>query len=89
MQLDWRFFSQMHRLWVPFAATIPYLFAVNVLRIAAILVYAISITGEVDQDAARQAAVETFHSNAGWVIYSLAFGPYLWAVYLWADKRRG
>lgn len=85
--LDWRFFSRQDKLWLPFSATIPYLFAVNVLRIAAILVYALLITGEVGQDAARQAAVETFHSNAGWIIYSLAFGPYLSAVYWWARRN--
>jgi exosortase/archaeosortase family protein len=84
--LDWRFFSRLDKLWLPFAATVPYLFGVNVLRIAAIFVYALLIGGEVDQDAARQAAVETFHSNAGWVIYSLAFGPYLSAVYWWARR---
>ncbi|VTU01639.1 : Exosortase_EpsH [Gemmataceae bacterium] len=85
--LDWRFFSRTNKLWLPFVATIPYLFLVNVLRIAAILVYALLIRGEVDQDAARQAAVETFHSNAGWVVYSLAFGPYLLAVYWWARRK--
>jgi exosortase/archaeosortase family protein len=86
--LDWRFFSRTNKLWLPFVATIPYLFIVNVLRIAAILVYALLIGGEVDQNAARQAAVEMFHSNAGWVIYSLAFGPYLWSVYWLARRKR-
>lgn len=85
--LDWRFFSRTDKLWLPFLATIPYLFTINVLRIAAVLMYAILIAGEVDQDAARQVAVETFHSNAGWVIYSLAFGPYLSAVYWWARRK--
>jgi exosortase/archaeosortase family protein len=85
--LDWREFSSARRLWVPFLAAIPYLFTVNVLRISGILVYALLIAGEVDQAGARHAAVEMFHSNAGWVIYSLAFGPYLSVVYWWARRK--
>lgn len=86
--LDWRFFSRADKLWLPFLATIPYLFMVNVLRIAGILVYALSIAGPEGVDAASNAAVETFHSHIGWIIYSLAFGPYLWAVYRWVERRK-
>lgn len=87
---DWRLFSsRARRLWVPFAAALPYLFAVNVLRISAIFLYALLVAGEVGHEAARNAAVESFHSNAGWVVYAVAFGPYLWAVYRWAGRRGG
>ncbi len=85
---DWREFCGARRLWLPFVATIPYLFVVNVLRIAGILLYALSVVGAKGADAASNAAVETFHSHVGWVIYSLAFGPYLWAVYRSVARHR-
>ena len=84
---DWRFFGRTRGLWMPFVATIPYVFTINVMRIAAIFLYAVLVASDAGQDAARQAAVEMFHSNAGWVIYSLAFGPYLSAVYWWMRRR--
>lgn len=85
--LDWRTFSRAGRLWVAFAATIPYLFAVNVLRIAGILLYALSVVGDAGADTASKAAIDTFHSHIGWVVYSVAFGPYLWIIYRWAERK--
>jgi exosortase/archaeosortase family protein len=86
--LDWQQFARRRRLWLPFLATLPYLFVVNVLRITGVLFYALSIVVADGQDAASDAAIGTFHSHIGWVLYSLAFGPYLWTVYKSAENCR-
>lgn len=86
--LDWEQFARRRRLWLPFLATLPYLFVVNVLRITGVLLYALGIVVTEGNDAASNAAIGTFHSHIGWVLYSLAFGPYLWAVYKSAENRR-
>lgn len=82
--LDWRLFSKTRHLWAAFLLTVPFILGVNALRIAGLFLYAVWIVREHGRTQAVWATIEAFHSNIGWVLYSLAFAVFLPLVYRWA-----
>lgn len=82
--LDWPLFSKVRHLWAIYLLTVPFVLAVNALRIAGLFIYAVWNVREYGRTQAIWATIEAFHSNIGWVIYSLAFALFLPLVYRWA-----
>lgn len=80
---DWPFFSRAKRLWPIYLATIFFVFLVNIVRITGIFLYAVGMVSESGRTAAVHGAVEAFHSNIGWIMYSVAFGIALPFAYKW------
>lgn len=82
---DWPLFSKVKRLWAIYLVTIPFVLTANVVRITGILIYA-KVQAGLNRTAVSAATVEMFHSNIGWVTYSVAFALFLPLVYRWARR---
>ncbi len=82
--LDWKLFSKVRHLWAAFVLTIPFVLVMNAMRIAGLFLYAEWNVWRHGRTQAVWATIEAFHSNVGWVVYSLAFALLLPLVYRWA-----
>jgi exosortase/archaeosortase family protein len=82
--IDWKMFSKVRHLWVAFVLTVPFVLVVNSFRIAGLFLYAEWNVLRYGRTQAVTATIEAFHSNIGWVIYTVAFAIYLPMVYRWA-----
>lgn len=83
---DWSIFSKVKHLWVIYVLTVPFVLAVNAARIAGLFMYAVWNVRKYGHTQAVMATVDAFHSNIGWVVYTLAFAVFLPVVYRWATR---
>ena len=86
--LDWGLFSKVKRLWAIYLLTIPFVLTLNAMRIAALFLYAEWNVWRYNRNTATWATIEAFHSNIGWVMYSVAFAVFLPLVYRWARRAK-
>ncbi len=84
--IDWGLFSKVRHLWAIFVVTIPFVLVVNALRITGLFLYAEWYISQHNRKTAIWATVGAFHSNIGWIIYSVAFALFLPLVYRWARR---
>lgn len=84
--LDWGLFSKVKHLWAIYLLTVPFVLAINAFRIAGLFAYAVWNVREYGRTQAIWATIEAFHSNIGWVMYSVAFAVFLPLVYRWARR---
>lgn len=84
--LDWNLFSKVRHLWAVYILTVPFVLVVNAMRIAGLFLYAEWYVWRYNRSDAMRATVAAFHSNIGWVIYSVAFAVFLPLVYRWAKR---
>ncbi len=81
--LDWQRFARIQQLWLLLPATVLFALALNVIRIAALFLYAEILIDKVGHSEATARTIDAFHSNAGLVLYTIAFGPFMTCVYRW------
>ena len=84
--LDWRLFSRMKHLWAVYLLTVPMVLFVNAIRIAILFLYAELYARSEGRNAAIIAIMGGFHSNIGWVMYSIVYVIFLPLVYFWAKR---
>jgi exosortase/archaeosortase family protein len=80
LMLDHQRFSRT-RIVVAYAAGIAYMWFLNVLRILLIFIAGVWVSGESGREEGTRVAVNLFHANTGWLIYSAGIVLYL-AVFL-------
>lgn len=85
--LDWPLFSNAKHLWLPYVLVTIAALAANCIRIAVLFMIAEALIQLLGRDAAVKATMAAFHSNAGWVVYSLTFAVVLPLVYRWAKRK--
>lgn len=84
---DWRFFSRCPYILEFYLVGFLFVFAVNATRIASIFLYGhwVHLYSIEDIDGRRK-MVDIFHSNAGWLLYSIAISLFIMGMYALAAR---